>query len=55
MDRVVVCEESLIWNEGMPVVVGDEPMAAGFFAFVEEKCGNLQKSKIGVEFSKQMK
>lgn len=30
VDCVVVCEESLIWSEGMPVVVGDEPMAAGF-------------------------
>ena len=27
-----LCEESLIWFEGMPVVVGDELMAAGFFA-----------------------
>ena len=29
MDRAVVCEESLIWFEGLPVVVGDELMAAG--------------------------
>ena len=28
-----LCEESLIWFEGMPVVVGDEPMAAGLFLF----------------------
>ena len=26
-----VYEESLIWFEDVPVVVGDEPMAAGFF------------------------
>ena len=44
VDRIQLCEENLIRFEGMPVVVGDEPMAAGFFAFVEEKCGNLQKS-----------
>ena len=31
MDRAVVCEESLIWFEGMPVVVGDELMTTGFF------------------------
>ena len=31
VDRAVVCEESLIWFEGMPVVVGDKPMAAGLF------------------------
>ena len=31
MDWIVVCEESLIWFEGMPVVVGDKPMAAGLF------------------------
>ena len=29
MDCAVVCEESLIWFEGMPVVVGDELMTAG--------------------------
>ena len=34
MDRAVVCEESLIWFEGLPVVVGDEPMAAGLFLCV---------------------
>jgi hypothetical protein len=31
VDRAVVCEESLIWFEGVPVVVCDERMAAGFF------------------------
>ena len=31
VDCAVVCEESLIWFEGMPVVVGEEPMAAGLF------------------------
>lgn len=31
MDRIELCEESLIWFEGMPVVVGDESMAAGVF------------------------
>lgn len=31
VDCAVVCEESLIWFEGSPVVVGDEPMAAGIF------------------------
>ena len=34
VDRVVVCEESLIWFEGMPVVVGDEPMATGFLCLL---------------------
>ena len=33
VDRIELCEESLVWFEGMPVVVGDEPMAAGFFPF----------------------
>ena len=33
MDRIELCEESLIWFEGMPVVVGDESMAAGFFLY----------------------
>ena len=31
VDCAVVCEEGLIWFEGLPVVVGDEPMAAGLF------------------------
>ena len=31
VDRIELCEESLISFEGMPVVVGDEPMTAGFF------------------------
>lgn len=31
VDCVVVCEESLIWFESVPVVVGDEPMTAGLF------------------------
>ena len=31
VDRVKLCEESLIWFEGMPVVAGDEPMTAGLF------------------------
>lgn len=30
VDCAVVCKESLIWLEGVPVVVGDESMAAGF-------------------------
>jgi hypothetical protein len=34
VDCTVVCEESLIWFEGLPVVVGDEPMAAGLFLCV---------------------
>ena len=38
VDRAVVCEESLIWFEGMPVVVGDEPMAAGLFLFIVVLC-----------------
>lgn len=29
VDCIVVCEESLILFENMPVVVGDEPMTAG--------------------------
>lgn len=32
VDCFIVCEESLIWFEGMPVVIGDEPMTAGFFS-----------------------
>lgn len=28
-----LCEESLIWFKGMPVVVGDEPMATGLFLY----------------------
>ena len=31
VDRFIVCEESIIWFDGMPVVIGDEPMTAGFF------------------------
>ncbi len=31
VDRIELCEESLIWFEGIPVVVGDESMAAGVF------------------------
>ena len=34
VDRIVVCEERLIWFEGMPVVVGDESMAAGLFLII---------------------
>ena len=37
VDRIELCEESLIWFEGMPVVVGDEPMTTpddyGHFLF----------------------
>ena len=40
MDRAVVCEESLIWFEGLPVVVGGEPMAAGLFY-----CSNISLQK----------
>ena len=29
-----VYEESLIWIEDVPVVVGDEPIAAGFFVLI---------------------
>ena len=32
-DLAVVCEEGLIWFEDMPMVVGDEPIAVGFFYF----------------------
>ena len=38
VDRAVVCEESLIWFEGMPVVVCDERMAAGLFLFIVVLC-----------------
>ena len=31
MGRIELCEESLIWSEGMPVVVGDELIATGLF------------------------
>ena len=31
MDRIVVCEKNLIWFEVVPVVVGDELIAAGIF------------------------
>lgn len=33
VDRAVVCEESLIWFEGVPVVVCDERMAVGLFCY----------------------
>ena len=33
-----LCEESLIWFEGMPVVVGEEPMATGLFYLVVFCC-----------------
>ena len=33
VDCAVVCKESLIWFEGMPVVVGDELMTAGLFLY----------------------
>ena len=36
VDCVVVCEESLIWFEGMPVVVGDELMTAGIFVYTKQ-------------------
>jgi len=36
VDCTVVCEKSLIWFEGMPVVVGDEPMTAGLFLLILE-------------------
>ena len=29
LDCAIICEENLIWFEGMPVVIGDESMAAG--------------------------
>ena len=38
VDCVELCEESLMWFEGMPAVVGDEPMAAGFFYLVVFCC-----------------
>ena len=31
VDCVVVCEESLIWFEGMPVVVGENADGRGLF------------------------
>lgn len=34
VDCTVVCEESLIWFEGMPVVVGYESMAAGILCLL---------------------
>ena len=46
MDCVVVCEESLIRFEGMPVVVGDEPMATVFFDLKRTKMQqNVQNAK----------
>ena len=38
VDCIVICEESLIWFKGMPVVIGDEPMAAGLFLFIVVLC-----------------
>ena len=38
MDCAVVLQESLISFEGMPVVVGDEPMATGLFYLVVFCC-----------------
>ena len=43
VDCSVVCEESLIWFEGMPVVVCDERMAAGLFYELSEIIGQLTK------------
>ena len=34
VDCAELCEESLIWFEGLPTVVGGEPMAAGFFCIL---------------------
>ena len=34
VDCIVVCEESLLLFENMPVVVGDEPMAAGILCLL---------------------
>ena len=31
VDCIAVCEENLIWFEGMPVVVGYEKMTEGIF------------------------
>lgn len=41
VDRAVVCEESLIWFEGMPVVVCNERMATGLFLCLSYR--SLQK------------
>ena len=46
LDCIVVCEESIIWFEDMPVVVGDEPMATGFFDLKRTKMQqNVQNAK----------
>ena len=37
MDQFGFCEESLIWFEGVPVVVCDEWMAAGFFVCIRRQ------------------
>ncbi len=41
VDCVVVCEESLIWLEGVPVVVCNERMAMGLFLCLSYR--SLQK------------
>lgn len=50
VDRVVVCEESLIWFEGVPVVVCDERMAAGLFC-----CSKIFHCKKSVVHCKNVK
>ena len=54
VDCVELCEESLMWFERMPVVVGDEPMAAGFFVYrfriyVHEECWDVERKNTSYE------
>ena len=37
VDRVVFLQESLIWFEGMPVVVGESRWLRAFFVHIEHK------------------
>ena len=51
VDRVELCEESLIWIEGVPVVVGDELMTTGIFnlvvfcCFIVVSCNSIQNDR----------
>lgn len=48
MDRVVICEESLICFDGMPVVIGDKSMAPGLFFIDKLRCLEYDYSSISV-------
>jgi len=53
VDCIVICEESLIWFEDMPVVFCDEPMAAGLFLFIVVLCHFIVVLCRGVLFAER--